>query len=187
MTAMNLGPEPHATMTEAHLRLAGFALAHALGSIDGGGTLCTLAFVEREGQRELVRYEADSIPESIAMARSDLRNAMGSAGNAALVFDGYVTVDRVRDDALLVDLITSGGTVVGTLVQRYRPGRFGAVGLLRALGVPLPGGLAVVGQPISESPLPPDASVALTRGLADHPYGRKAYRLAEADSSTEVE
>lgn len=181
---MSLDADRNFAATEAHLRLAGFALAHALGSIDGGGTLCTLAFVEQEGERELVRYEAETIPESIAMARTDLRTSLGSAGLAVLVYDGYVTLDRVRHDALLVDLIAPGGTVVGNLVQRYRPGRFGPVGLLRALGVPLPGGLAVVGQPVTESPLPPDASVALTSGLADHPYGRRAYRLAQADSPT---
>lgn len=180
---MSLSPDRQSAASEAHLRLAGFALAHALGSIDGGGTLCTLAFVEREGGRELVRYEAESIPESIVMARADLRTQLGSAGHAVLVYDGYATIDRVRNDALLVDLIAPGGTIVGSLVQRYRPGRFGLVGLLRGLGVPLPGGLAVVGQPVAESPMPPYASVALTRGLADHPYGRRAYRLAEADSS----
>lgn len=184
---MSLGPDPLPTVSDAHLRLAGFALAHALGSIDGGGTLCTLAFVEREGERELVRYEADSIPESIVMARADLRTQLRSAGHAVLVYDGYATIDRVRHDALLVDLITPGGTIVASLLQRYRPGRFGPVGLLRALGLPLPGSLAVVGRPYSESPLPPDAPIALTRGLADHPYGRRAYGLANQGAPTRAD
>ncbi len=176
---MAIGPDKETLPNSEHLRLAGYALAHALGSIDGGGTLCTLAFVEREGKRELVRYEADSIPESIMMARGDLRTCLGTGGHAVLVYDGYVTINRVRHDALLVDLITPGGNVVGNLIQRYRPGRFGPVGLLRALGAPLPGGLTVVGQPIAEAPLPPGASVALTRGLADHRYGRRVYRLSD--------
>ena len=183
---MNLDGDP-AAVSEAHLSLAGFALAHALGSIDGGGTLCTLAIVEREGERELVRYEADSIPESIVLANRDIAARIGSAGRAALVYDGYVTIERVRHDALLVDLVLPGGAAVATLMQPYRPGRFGPVGLLRALGVPVPGGLAVIGQPISESPLPPEASAALSRGLAEHPYGRRAYRLSDTpDASSDI-
>jgi hypothetical protein len=184
---MNLGPDPRPTVTDEHLRLAGFALAHALGSIDGGGTLCTLAFVEQDGARELVRYEADSIPESIVMARADLRTQLGSAGHAVLVYDGYATIDRVRHDALLVDLIVQGGTTVAGLLQRYWPGRFGPAALLRVLGVPIPGGLAIVGRPYSESTLPPDASIALTRGLADHPYGLRAYGLAQEDEPTRAD
>ena len=167
--------------TDAHLRLAGFALAHALGSIDAGGTLCTLAFVERQDQRELVRYDADSIADSIALARNDLRTSLEQGGYAALVYDGYATVGDVRHDALMVDLIDRDGTVVAQLVQQYRPGRLWPFGLLRLVGLPLPGGLVVVGDPIAQSPLRPAASVEFTRGLADHPYGRRTYRLSAAD------
>jgi hypothetical protein len=70
-----------------HLRLAGWALAHALGSVDGGGTLCTLAIVDDDGPRQFVRYEADSVAESIDVTRIDLRSRLGPAGRAALVYD----------------------------------------------------------------------------------------------------
>jgi hypothetical protein len=176
-------PDHGSVASEAHLRLAGFALAHALASIDGGGTLCTLAFVDRGGERELLRYEADSVADSVAMARTDLRARLGVDGRGALVYDGYLTLDRVRHDALLVDLVAPDGQVVANLVQPYRPGRFGPAGLLRAVGVPLPGGLRVIGPPISESSLPADASTALASGLAEHPYGRKAYGI-QRDETT---
>ena len=55
----------------AALRLAGFALAHAAWSVEDGETLCTLAMVEVRGDRELVRYEADSITESVDLAQAD--------------------------------------------------------------------------------------------------------------------
>ena len=183
---MSLDPDP-SPVSDRHFRLAGFALAHALGSIDGGGTLCTLAVVALEGERALVRFEAQSIPESIVLANRDLPARIGSTGMAALVSDGYVTIERVRHDALLVDLIMPGGITAATVIQAYRPGRFGPIGLLRAVGVPLPGGLAVIGRPISESPLPPEALAALTHGLAEHPYGRRAYRLSKnPDVSSDI-
>lgn len=172
-------PDDDALPSDEHLYLAGFTLAHALGSIDGGDTLYTLAVVDREGTRQLIRYDADSIPESIVGARRDLSTRLGSTGLAALVYDGYVTIDRDRRDALMVDLIAPGGKIVGSLQQRYRPGRFGFAMFLRHMGVPIPGGLQVIGPPISDSTLRPLASEALTRGLAEHPYGRRVYRLSD--------
>jgi hypothetical protein len=173
------GPDHDALPSDEHLRLAGFALAHALGSIDGDGTLYTHAVVNREGSIQLVRYDADSIPESIVAARRDLPTRLGPSGLAALVYDGYVTIDRDRRDALIVDLIAAGGKIVGSLQQRYRPGRFGLAMFLRHMGVPVPGGLQVIGPPITDSTLRPGASEALTRGLAEHPYGRRVYRLSD--------
>lgn len=176
---MTDSPDHDALPSDEHLQLAGFALAHALGSIDGGGTLCTLAVVDREGNYQLVRYEADSIPDSIVAARRDLPTRLGSAGLAALVYDGYVTMDRERHDALIVDLIAPGGKIVGSLQQRYRPGRFGFAMFLRDVGVPIPGGLQVIGPPITELSRRPGGSEAFTRGLVEHPYGRRVYRLSD--------
>jgi hypothetical protein len=166
-------------ITDAHLRAAGFALAHALGSLDAdpGGTLCTLAYVERDKAANLFRYEAESIQESVALARRDLPARLGAGGCAALVYDGYVTQERVRRDALIVELIDSSGKVLTRLTQAYRPARLRALGLLRALGMPLPGRIEIIGPPTTEASLPAGASAALTDGLATHPFGRRIYRL----------
>src|SRR5688500_20165613 len=73
-------PDP-ARMTDddrALLRLAGYALAHAAWSVEDGETLCTLAMVERPGdterdkERELLRFEAPTIPISVEMANEQL-------------------------------------------------------------------------------------------------------------------
>ena len=66
----------------ALLRLAGYALAHAAWSVEDGETLCTLAMVERPGdnerdnerhnERELLRFEAPTIPISVEMAHEQL-------------------------------------------------------------------------------------------------------------------
>jgi hypothetical protein len=80
---------------------------------------------------------------------------------------------------MIVELIGPGPRTLASFLQRYRPGRFGPVSLLRAIGIPLPGGLRVIGQPITESSLGPGSSEAVTRGLVEHPYGRRMYRLSE--------
>ena len=170
--------------TQAQFRTAGFALAHALGSVEGGETLCTLAIVRRGEIIELVRYEAPTGPASVLGAHKDLSTRVGAGAHAALVYDGYATIDDVRRDAMIVELIGPDGTVQARLIQLYRPARFGRLpGLLRSRGAPLPGGVQVIGQPTAEGPLPEGASEALTRGLAEHPYGRKAYRLDRLEAN----
>ena len=71
------------------MRLGGFALAHAAWSVEDGETLCTLAVLEIDGERELVRYEADSIPESVEAAHADLDARLSGGGVAALVMDTF--------------------------------------------------------------------------------------------------
>jgi len=169
--------------TRAQLRSAGFALAHALASVEGGDTLCTLAIVRRDEKVELIRYEAPTGPASVLGAHKDLSTRLSAGGDAALVYDGYATIDDVRRDAMIVEILGPDGVVQARLLQPYRPARFGRLlGLLRARGAPLPGGVQVIGQPMAESPLPEGASDALARGLAEYPYGRKAYRLDRLDA-----
>ena len=167
--------------SEEHYRLAGVALAHALGSIEGGGPLCTLALVKTSDRMDFVRYEAKTIPVSIVGARRDLRERLGSGGQAVLVYDGFATVDNDRRDAMIVELIAPDGTALASLVQRYRPSRLrGLLGLAR-LFVPVHGGVAVIGEPIPEEPLSESEATALTHGLAEHPEGRRLYHLARPD------
>ena len=72
----------------AVLRLAGMALAHAMWSVDDGATLCTMAMVEAGADCELVRYEADTVEESVDLAHGDLRRRLRTGGRAALVMYG---------------------------------------------------------------------------------------------------
>jgi len=166
---------------EEHYRLAGVALAHALGSIEGGGPLCTLALVKTKDRMNFVRYEAKTIPVSIVGARRDLRDRLASGGHAVLVYDGFATVDDDRRDAMIVELIAQDGTALASLVQRYRPSRLGGLfGLARAF-VPVPGGVAVIGEPIPTQPISESEAAFLRHGLAEHPEGRRLYHLARAD------
>jgi hypothetical protein len=167
--------------SEEHYRLAGFALAHALGSIEGGGPLCTLALVKVKERLDFVRYDAKTIPVSIVGARRDLRERLGSGGHAVLVYDGFATVEGDRRDAIIVELIATDGMALGSLIQRYRPSRLGGLlGLARAF-VPVPGGVAVIGEPVPGEPLSESQSAALMHGVAEHPEGRRLYHVARAD------
>jgi hypothetical protein len=163
----------------AHLRLAGMALAHALWSIEYGDTLCTLAMLEDGEGKSLARYEADSIPESLQGALTDLRERLTGGTFAAVVYDGYYTPDSgdergERRDALIVELLAatppsaSGNTAaqVGRIAQQYLPG---SRSLLRRRRVKL------AGRPYPIAPLPPAAAELVIEGALDHEKVRELF------------
>ena len=152
------------------LRTAGFALAHACGSISLGGTLCTLAIVQQGERVTIGRYEAPTIPESIAAAHGHLADFLADGQWAALVYDGYVTTsERPRTDALLTEIILPGGTIARRITQSYRPGR--------RLGLPIIGRrLRLVGDLIIDSDLADDDTATIEAGMREHPAGERFLR-----------
>ena len=156
------------------LGTAGFALAHGIGSIRFGGTLCTLAWVVEPGRRTLVRYEAPSIPDSLVGAREHLAQAISEDGNAALVYDGFVTTAELgRIEPLLVDVLGPSAVRLGWFAQPYRPAR--------RLGLPIIGSrLAVVGLPLLDESIEiEDAQEVIRGGILEHPSGTSILRLTE--------
>lgn len=108
-------------MSESSLKLAGFALAHAAWSISDGQTLCTLAFTENKATRRLLRFEADSIPDSLDLAREKLQRQQIFLARWALVFDGYLNIAGKRRDALITQLWSKLEEVPARVIQLYRP------------------------------------------------------------------
>jgi hypothetical protein len=154
------------------LRLAGFALAHAAWSVEDGETLCTLAMVEVGGDREFVRYEADSIPESVDLAQADLRAKLGNGGYAALVMDGFATpAGGSRTDTLIVELLGPGGRSLGKVVQPYRAARRSRIPFVGRAS-----GFAILGEPIvSDEIQVTDAQRVLLDSAREHPEAGRLF------------
>lgn len=154
------------------LRTAGYALAHAVGSIKVGGTLCTLAVGEAGGVRTLYRYEARSIVESLAAAHGHLAQQLDTGAHAALVYDGYVTSgDRGRRDALIVEILGPHAAPLGRIAQAYRPAR--------RFGLPFIGRTcSVLGNPIIEDSVDhEDPEAEIYKGVREHPLGARLFAL----------
>jgi hypothetical protein len=150
----------------ALLRLAGYALAHAAWSVEDGETLCTLAMVERsdDPQRELLRFEAPTIPASIEMAHEQLE-PLPPGSRAVLVYDGYVTpAGGERTDALIA-MLQPGPHPRGMALLAYRAARRPRFGVGRAKGFEL------VGQPQASDQFGGDADADLAAGFREHPHG----------------
>jgi hypothetical protein len=154
------------------LRTAGFALAHAAGSIQLGGTLCTLAVVASDGQNTLFRYEAPTIPDSIANAYEHLAGRIGDGEHGALVFEGFVTPNGgERSDALIVEILGPGGVRQGRVMQAYRPAQ--------RLGLPIFGRrFAALGPPVIDEAIEQgEAEAMVYEGARDHPFGARLFGL----------
>jgi len=152
------------------LRLGGFALAHAAWSVEDGETLCTLAMVNAGEHRELVRFEAPSIKESLDNALSYIRADAPSEALVAVVFDGYVTGDdRVRRDALVVQLVARREPV-GRIVQAYEPGRRSRIPVLGTSR-----SIRLLDDPAVDGPFPRSAVSRVLEGAREHEMAARLF------------
>lgn len=141
------------------LDLAGFALAHAAGSVETGEPLCTFAMVAKSGKRELIRYEAASVTEGIQGAHSDVAARLRGEGFAVVAIDGFIVgKDGSRKDALILELLNAQSATVAVVFQAYRRGPF-----------------ALEGRPVSPQQLLPAQFERILTGARAHPEGVRLF------------
>lgn len=106
------------TPSDALMNFALFALDHAADSVlDSGGPLIPFALLEVNGERSLARFVGD-LEEGQRQAR-DAVNSTPSASMGAVAWDGYVTLDGERTDAVFVEASAAGDEASVILAQRY--------------------------------------------------------------------
>lgn len=124
---------------EALTDLAFLALDHGIESIkDGSGPLIPFTITEPPpGGRNLQRHVSDTLEEAQTGAREALRRDT-DAVRAALAYDGYITVDGERSDAIIVEAYERGQEHGVIYAQRYQPARllrkFSTIGNTAFLG-----------------------------------------------------
>lgn len=109
-------PEPSEDVENLALQ----ALEHAIGSIDhGSGPLVPFLMVrDGEGVR-IARFVDEDLGRSVASGRDAAR---GIAANCvtALAFDGFLTMDGKRTDAMIVQCADIGAGPTFQFAVRYR-------------------------------------------------------------------
>jgi hypothetical protein len=94
-----------AASPDAAFELAGFFAAHAVWCVSVGETLVPLgAWEDERGQRSLVRFTADRLEQGVEQGKEWLECNAAGAERAVLIYDGFVPVEGVRTDALIVDV-----------------------------------------------------------------------------------
>jgi hypothetical protein len=118
------------------LALGGFTLAHATWSVSDlpdSELLCPLAIVERQGKRELLRFEAETQAEAISEGKREMAEEKGAEA-WAFAREGAWSMQEGGEaqDVLVVDFWAKGLLNPLTVIQpfeRYtKSGRFCVVG-----------------------------------------------------------
>lgn len=116
------------------MNFAGFALAHGVGGVSSGDTLCTMALIQRQTEQGLTQFPGP-IGESVAQAKSTL-SGMDDLLRCAIVYDAVVMVEGAESTAVVVEASWKDHLDQPTVaLQRYRSAGGGE-------------GFAVVGEPL---------------------------------------
>ena len=112
-------PEPSQALMNAAL----FALDHAMESVvASGGPLVPFAVITRSGETTLTRFPGD-LEQGQANARDLVRESGASV--AAVAWDGFLTAEGQRTDAVFAEAFEAGDQESVVLAQRYSvSGRF---------------------------------------------------------------
>jgi hypothetical protein len=103
-----------------------FALEHAANSVvDSGGPLTPFAMTEELEaggmNKRLTRFVCDTLEEGVEQARVHVRQT-GGLSRAAVAWDGYLTMNGQRTDAVFVEAYEAGRADSVILAQRYVTG-----------------------------------------------------------------
>jgi len=86
------------------LQLAGFFAAHAVWCVSDGEILIPLlAYELPDGTRQMARLAADTLKEGIEQGRNWLGQNPEQACRAVLIYDGYITLESGKTDALFIE------------------------------------------------------------------------------------
>lgn len=86
------------------VQLAGFFAAHALWCVSDGEVLIPfLAYELPDGTRQMTRLAADTLKEGVTQGRDWLGQNPDQVSRAVLIYDGYITLESGKTDALFVE------------------------------------------------------------------------------------
>jgi hypothetical protein len=148
---------------ESALLLAGFVLAHAAWSIsDAPDLLVPLALVERNGQREIMRFEADTQEEAIAPGKAEMATLSRDVDEWAFAREGLFNQKEGKVDVISIDIGVKGNTQRITLIQRFEP--YAKRNHFRLLGDPE----VVIDGHLQDSTKVKGLLVSVRRGVSQH-------------------
>jgi hypothetical protein len=109
--------------------LAGFIAAHAIWCVsDGDGLVPMVAFTTEEGQRKLDRLVAHDAPVAVERGRQRLEHSPYDAIDGVLAYDGRITVESGKLDAILLEMRSYGfpfaRATIAVPYKRYSSGGF---------------------------------------------------------------
>ena len=112
-------------MREKFADLVFLALDHGIDSVrTSGGPLIPFVIVEQDGKREIRRFATVRLEEGPERAREAIVALPPSATAYAMAYDGYITIQGTKFDAILVEASERGRPAGVRMAQRYIPKKF---------------------------------------------------------------
>jgi hypothetical protein len=108
-------------MSQQFADLVFLALDHGIDSIRAGGPLIPFIVIERAGERTLQRFAAERLEQGEAQARQALASLPLDVAADAFAYDGFITVEGTKTDAILVEASERGRAAGIRMAQRYSP------------------------------------------------------------------
>ena len=109
---------------ESAVLLAGFVLAHAVWSVSDlpkGDLLVPLAILEKDGQRELLRFEAETQVQAITNGKSTVAKRQADVDAWAFARENQFKEGDTYVDVISVDVWAKGMSAPITVIQRFQP------------------------------------------------------------------
>jgi hypothetical protein len=121
------------------------ALDHGMNSIEGGaGPLIPFAVTESaSGEKSIHRFATDQLEDGLEAAKKHVDGSRGSIVRYAIAWDGFVTINGKKWDAVLVEAGDCQSDTGYLMIQRYEK-----KGLIRKKNVPH-GNAGLAGRPQS--------------------------------------
>ena len=117
--------------------LAGFVFAHATWSVSDlpkDELLVPLAIIEKSGQRELLRFEAETQEQAISQGKITMRERENAIDGWAFAREGKMNESGKYVDVLTIEAKGHGMRESVVFVQRFQPL---AKGQFKLIGVPM--------------------------------------------------
>jgi hypothetical protein len=124
--------------SESLMELIFLALDHGIDCVKEEGSL--IAFLIEESQdRTLHRFVTDRIEAGLVKAQQFAGSLDANTKKYAIGYDGYITIEGTKYDAILVEAAERGAPTGFRFAQRYRPkkglfSRFKIIGNAAFLG-----------------------------------------------------
>ena len=112
-------------MSQPFADLVFLALDHGVESVrSSGGPLTPFVVFEQNGKRELHRFAAERLEEGQQRARDAVAASSPSITAYALAYDGFITIQGTKFDAILVEASERDRPLGVRMAQRYTPKKF---------------------------------------------------------------
>jgi hypothetical protein len=156
---------------ESAVLLAGFVLAHAVWSVSDlpkGELLVPLAIIEKSGQRELLRFEAETQVQAINNGKAAVAKRQADADAWAFAREGQFKEGDKYVDVISVDVWAKGMDAPMTFVQRFQPFASGEFKLLGEAWV-------VIDGKVQTGTVSDQLIAQLNRGIQSHSKAAKLW------------